>query len=201
MQLIPTTWAQNLCLTQNAASSSLLLSLYSSYSHNKTYWVVAKDQDTPGSGTRKKSRVTFPKEKVRSPMGSTENSYEMLHTRLKYKLQSLICTARVRSREALRWTVSPPSKVITDNTEYMKLELQSSGCHIKTSPSLMRSCQQGHTDAVIWGTWVPCQMSDLLSALIQGVFPLSLVFFNKCSMTDSLLELFAQSLQPRARKK
>lgn len=92
--------------------------LYSSYSHNKTYWVVAKDQDTPGSGTRKKSRVTFPKEKVRSPMGSTENSYEMLHTRLKYKLQSLICTARVRSREALRWTVSPPPRwsLTTQNT-------------------------------------------------------------------------------------
>lgn len=28
-------------------------------------------------------------------------------------------------------------QVIADNTEYMKLELQSSGCHMKTSPSSM----------------------------------------------------------------
>lgn len=68
--------------------------------------------------------------------GSTENSSEVLHTHLKYKLQSPVCTARPRSVRSPGMNSAPP-QVITDNTGYMKSELQSSGCHIKTPPSLM----------------------------------------------------------------
>lgn len=35
------------------------------------------------------------------------------------------------------WDEQCPTQVIADNTEYTKLELQRSGCHMKASPSLM----------------------------------------------------------------
>lgn len=42
-------------------------------------------------------------------------------------------------------TVPPEAKMITDNAEYMKLELQRSGCRIKESPSLMAEAANDST--------------------------------------------------------
>lgn len=83
---------------------------------------------------QEKAESNFQRKRQGHIWGSTENSSEMLHTHLKYKLQPPICTARLRSVRSPGMNSVPP-QVMTDNTEHKKLELQSSGCHIKTSPS------------------------------------------------------------------
>lgn len=86
---------------------------------------------------QEKADTNFQRKRQGHLWGSTENSSEVLHTHLKYKLQSPICTASLRSVRSPGMNSVPSPPVIADNTEYTKLELQRSGCHIKASPSLM----------------------------------------------------------------
>lgn len=113
MQLIPTIWAQNLCLTQNAGSFSLFLSSDSSYSHNKPYWAVAKDQDTSGTGTRKKpSRISKGKGKViygAAPRIALRCFTPILNTNYIH----LFALQEWDQWEALGWTVCPPRWLLT----------------------------------------------------------------------------------------
>lgn len=163
MQLIPTIWAQNLCLTQTAGSSSLFLSLDSSYSHNKTYSVVAKDQDTSGTGTWEKQRQ-ISKGKGKVTYGAALRIALRCFTPIwNTNFSHLFALQAWDQWEALGWTVSHPG----DRWQHRIHKVRASKVwlpHESISKLHGRSCQQGHTGAVIWGTRIPCQMSGLVPA-------------------------------------
>lgn len=157
MQLIPTIWAQNLCLTQDAGSSSLFLSLDSSYSHTKTDWAVARDQDTSGTGIRKKqSRIS--KEKGKVTYGAAlRTALRCFRPVFNTNYIHLFALHDWDQWGALGWTVCPPG----DRWQHRIHGARASELwlpHENISKLSGRSCQQRHTDAVIWGTWIPSQM-------------------------------------------
>lgn len=78
-------------------------------------------------------------------MGQQEQ-LQVIQVHLNYKLQTPMCTASLRSeRSSGTNSVPPEGKMITDNTEYMKAELQRAGCHVKALPSLMAETANSST--------------------------------------------------------
>ena len=66
-----------------------------------TYSLAAKDRDTSGICHQEKAEPHFQRQREGHLWGSSETSPKVLHLHLKYKLQSPICTASLRSAEAL----------------------------------------------------------------------------------------------------
>lgn len=162
MQLTPTVWAQNLCLTQNAGSSSLFLSLDSSYSHTKPTELLQKIKIHQALAPGKSSRISKEKGKVtygvalRAALRCFTPTFNTNYIHL-FALQDW------DQWGALGWTVCPPG----DCWQHRIHEVRASELwlpHENISKLNGRSCQQRHTDAVICGTWIPSQISGLVPA-------------------------------------
>lgn len=78
-------------------------------------------------------------------MGQQEQ-LQVIHVHLNYEVWTPICTASLRSeRSSGTNSVPPEGKMIADNAEYTKLELQRAGCHVKAPPSLTAETAKSST--------------------------------------------------------
>lgn len=102
----------------------------------KPYSSDAKGQDTSGICHQVKAEH-FQRQMEGHLSGSSENSSKVLHIHFKYERQPPICAASLRSLRSPGMKWPPEAKMITDNAECIKLELQRSSWHIKAPPSLM----------------------------------------------------------------